>query len=195
MTKKYGSKVKEIYNFGAPRLGNEQFAHFMNLKIPTIFRVTYSHDLAPHLPPTNFEYLHPASEVFYTDNFNKYKVCDSSGEDPSCSNQYYPHYTFADNHVYFVSMDSSLCWKMISHINQYILFILCFYAFVIIFLRIRSEFNWNGIYQVMTEIHSSLQNSRKKWLKALKLTKNLKSNDNLSNIKKFRTNYFQNSCK
>ena len=109
MTKKYGSKVKEIYNFGAPRLGNEQFAHFMNLKIPTIFRVTYSHDLAPHLPPTNFEYLHPASEVFYTDNFNKYKVCDSSGEDPSCSNQYYPHYTFADHHVYFVPMDSSLC--------------------------------------------------------------------------------------
>ena len=50
--KRYGSKIKEVHNFGAPRIGNTHLAKFVHENIPIVFRVTHNKDLAPHLPPT-----------------------------------------------------------------------------------------------------------------------------------------------
>lgn len=35
-----------------------------------------------------------------------YKVCNDSGEDPSCSNQFYPNYDPKDHDFYFIQIDS-----------------------------------------------------------------------------------------
>ena len=44
------NKVAEVYVFGAPRIGNVDLAHFINIKIPTTFRVIHNKDIVPHLP-------------------------------------------------------------------------------------------------------------------------------------------------
>ena len=46
--------------------------------------------LFPHFPPEDFGFHHTATEIWETPtdkgNPDHYKVCDGSGEDPSCSN-------------------------------------------------------------------------------------------------------------
>ena len=49
---KYGDRLQVIvHNFGSPRIGNTELAHFLNAKIPVIFRVVHNKDIVPHVPP------------------------------------------------------------------------------------------------------------------------------------------------
>ena len=49
---KYGEKTEiVVHNFGSPRIGNTELAHFLNAKIPVIFRVVHNKDIVPHVPP------------------------------------------------------------------------------------------------------------------------------------------------
>ena len=50
------------------------------------WRVTHWQDLVIHMPPKTLQsYRHVGTEVFYDSSFLKHRVCDGSGEDPSCS--------------------------------------------------------------------------------------------------------------
>lgn len=40
------------------------------------------------MPPLAFGYRHCPREVFYENVNSTYKICDLSGEDPTCSDQY-----------------------------------------------------------------------------------------------------------
>ena len=42
-----------------------------------------------HLPPKWVGYKHFGTEVFYNEDFTSYKVCDGSGEDETCADQYW----------------------------------------------------------------------------------------------------------
>ncbi len=42
-------------------------------------------DVVPKLLPRWLGYYHHGNEVFYTNEFNVHKICDNTGEDPSCS--------------------------------------------------------------------------------------------------------------
>ena len=53
---KFG-KVDYCVTMGQPRVGNNDFAHFMS-KIAPVYRVTHHADLVPHLPPENTDYKH-----------------------------------------------------------------------------------------------------------------------------------------
>ncbi|XP_024528305.1 lipase [Selaginella moellendorffii] len=86
----------EIVTFGQPRLGNTVFAKFFSKHLPRAIRMTHGHDMVPHLPPyLSFlgarSYHHFAREVWITTlsigilTFEYERVCDSSGEDPTCS--------------------------------------------------------------------------------------------------------------
>ncbi|XP_056172945.1 lipase-like isoform X1 [Syzygium oleosum] len=86
----------QVLTFGQPRIGNAVFASYYSDRVPNTIRITNGHDIVPHLPPyySRFPqktYHHFPREVWlYNIGFGSLvyqveKVCDSSGEDPSCS--------------------------------------------------------------------------------------------------------------
>jgi predicted lipase len=90
----------EVYNFGSPRFANENLAQFVMQNVPNHYRMVHNRDIVPHLPP-EVEYRHVAHEIFFSKDMINYKVCDDSGEDPTCSNQFFPNYNAADHSFYF----------------------------------------------------------------------------------------------
>ena len=48
-----------------------------------------------------FGFHHFGTEVFYTEDFNSYKVCDGSGEDSSCSDKFWLPIGFNDHNNIF----------------------------------------------------------------------------------------------
>ncbi|XP_056168672.1 lipase-like isoform X1 [Syzygium oleosum] len=90
----------QVLTFGQPRIGNAVFATYYSDRVPNTIRITNGHDIVPHLPPyySRFPlktYHHfPREPILlvwlYNIGFGSLvyqveKVCDSSGEDPSCS--------------------------------------------------------------------------------------------------------------
>ncbi|KAF3956404.1 hypothetical protein CMV_018460 [Castanea mollissima] len=86
----------QVMTFGQPRIGNAVFASYYRKLVPNTIRVTNEHDIVPHLPPyypyfPQKTYHHFPREVWLYNIglgslvYNVEKVCDGSGEDPSCS--------------------------------------------------------------------------------------------------------------
>jgi len=75
------------YNYGDPRVGDSVFASYFNAHVGTTWRMTNQHDIVPHLPTKLLGFWHIATEVFYNTT-STYKICNGSGEDPTCSDQY-----------------------------------------------------------------------------------------------------------
>lgn len=96
LTVNYGLQGVQLMTFGQPRVGNAAFASYFSKHVPWTFRVTNGKDMVPHLPPyyTYFPqktYHHFPIEVWLHDigagnqtNLLE-KICNSSGEDPTCS--------------------------------------------------------------------------------------------------------------
>lgn len=59
------NKVVEIHNVGCPRVGNVNFAQFVQTKVDRVLRVVHNRDLVVHLPPVEFGFHHPAHEIFW----------------------------------------------------------------------------------------------------------------------------------
>ncbi|CAJ2658587.1 unnamed protein product [Trifolium pratense] len=86
----------QVMTFGQPRIGNGVFASLYSELIPNTIRVTHDHDMVPHLPPYYYylpqkTYQHYPREVWLYNiglgslAYRVEKICDGSGEDPSCS--------------------------------------------------------------------------------------------------------------
>eukprot|EP01083_Nonionella_stella_P212658 767743_1 len=87
----YNRTYDYVYTFGPPRVGDANFAHFYEKHIPYHYRVTHHKDPVPQLPEEWMQkgYHHIFHEVYYeTDPNGTYKVCDGSGEDPTCRDKY-----------------------------------------------------------------------------------------------------------
>ncbi|CAH8313656.1 unnamed protein product [Eruca vesicaria subsp. sativa] len=90
-----GEEKVQVMTFGQPRVGNAAFASYYSLLVPKTFRITHGHDVVPHLPPfyNHFPqktYHHFPTEVWLRDASSSNlgsveKVCDHTGEDPTCS--------------------------------------------------------------------------------------------------------------
>ncbi|XP_009606863.1 lipase-like isoform X1 [Nicotiana tabacum] len=91
-----GCQNISVMTFGQPRIGNAAFASYYSKRVPNTIRVTNGHDIVPHLPPyyryfPQKTYRHFPREVWLYDLgfgslvYTVEKVCDNSGEDPSCS--------------------------------------------------------------------------------------------------------------
>ncbi|ESQ41866.1 hypothetical protein EUTSA_v10013982mg [Eutrema salsugineum] len=92
-----GEENVQVMTFGQPRVGNADFASYYSLLVPNTFRIIHDHDMVPHLPPYYYlipqkTYHHFPTEVWVRDlSFSNLvllsveKVCDNTGEDPTCS--------------------------------------------------------------------------------------------------------------
>ncbi|KAK7303149.1 hypothetical protein RJT34_14050 [Clitoria ternatea] len=89
-------KDVQVMTFGQPRIGNVAFASLYSELIPKTIRVTHNHDMVPHLPPyyhylPQKTYRHFPREVWLYNIglgslvYSVEKICDDSGEDPTCS--------------------------------------------------------------------------------------------------------------
>ena len=97
--------VAELHTFGGPRAGNQDFAMFVQNRIPKIYRVVHNRDIVPHLPLLSQNYRHSATQIFFDELMSKYKVCNDSGEDSTCSDAFYPNYTIADHLTYWTKIN------------------------------------------------------------------------------------------
>jgi predicted lipase len=99
---KEGIKV-QIYNFGQPRIGDENYGDFVNtIVLDRLWRFTHYKDMVPHIPPEKgMNYLHSCREVYENEN-GDLKLCSTIDcEDPTCANQYALYQTnWNDHHVY-----------------------------------------------------------------------------------------------
>merc|ERR1711916_60900 len=93
-------------NFGLPRVGNKLFSDFQSTIIPDTFRVVHKNDIVPHLPPQWVGFHHVKTEVWANEDQDVLKVCDGSGEDPSCSDSVYGDSVEDHLHYLNVTMNS-----------------------------------------------------------------------------------------
>lgn len=84
----------------------------MKNKINSIYRVIHNQDLVPHVPFEWIKYVHPPHEVFFSEDMKEYKICNDSGEDPTCSNKFYPFFNPKDHDFYFITIDSEANCKI-----------------------------------------------------------------------------------
>lgn len=56
----------KVFTNGSPRVGNDQFAYYVDYTGLKNYRTVYNRDIVPHLPPQNFGFLHPGIEVWAT---------------------------------------------------------------------------------------------------------------------------------
>lgn len=89
-----------VYTFGQPRVGDSTFSKWYDSVINNHYRVTHAHDPVPHLPLESMGFHHTWREVFYKGDPPNYKICDGSGEDISCSDQYDINYEINDHLTY-----------------------------------------------------------------------------------------------
>ncbi|KAK6930116.1 Fungal lipase-like domain [Dillenia turbinata] len=96
LTVNHEAKNVQVTTFGQPRIGNAVFVSYYSKLVPNTIRVTNNHDIVPHLPPyySHFPtktYHHFPREVWLYNIglgslvYQVEKVCDGSGEDPTCS--------------------------------------------------------------------------------------------------------------
>jgi len=81
----WGINAREVFliTFGSPRVGDATFAtKFANMMGTRNWRVVNNHDLVPHVPPKVLGWHHVATEVWIHGGTT---ICNSSGEDPNCS--------------------------------------------------------------------------------------------------------------
>lgn len=75
----------KAYTYGAPRVGNPTFANAFTSTVPFHWRITHADDPVPHLPlKAIMGFQHPAHEA-WQELLGNWKICNGSGEDPSCS--------------------------------------------------------------------------------------------------------------
>jgi hypothetical protein len=63
--------------------------------------VVHNRDIVPHVPLLTQNFVHPSNEIFFDENMENYKICNDSGEDPSCSNSFYPNFSIEDHISYW----------------------------------------------------------------------------------------------
>ena len=99
---KKGINVK-LYNYGQPRVGDSNYAAFVNTKIDEYYRTTHNRDVVPHVPPIEvLGYLHSCREIFENSS-GELTICSASNcEDSTCADQFSLTQTNIDDHSYYL---------------------------------------------------------------------------------------------
>jgi hypothetical protein len=114
-----GNSVYMI-NFGQPRTGNDIFAAFSNTHFTQQYRVVHYQDQVPHIPPQTkpLNYTHVRTEA-YEDSDGSVRLCNSSGEDPTCADQWALTQTNWDDHDVYLGVPFS-CGAMPSTLSSFL---------------------------------------------------------------------------
>lgn len=92
-----------FYTFGMPRMGNKEFANFVDGRFPELLKVRITHyrDIIPRGPLTSMGYNHFNTEVFYTEDMSSFVICKEA-EDTNCINQFsILNFSIEDHRTYF----------------------------------------------------------------------------------------------
>eukprot|EP00658_Telonema_sp_P-2_P013727 TRINITY_DN15204_c0_g1_i1.p1 TRINITY_DN15204_c0_g1~~TRINITY_DN15204_c0_g1_i1.p1 ORF type:complete len:288 (-),score=54.07 TRINITY_DN15204_c0_g1_i1:272-1135(-) len=88
-----------VMTVGQPRVGDTNFAAFYHSKVHSHWRATHHRDPIPHLPYQWMGYEHVSTEVYYpSDKGAERTVCNGSGEDPKCADQFDGNLIFITDH-------------------------------------------------------------------------------------------------
>lgn len=69
--------------------------------VKTSYRVVNDRDLVAHYPPEIFGfYHHVPREIWFSNGYTNFTVCDTSGEDPTCSDSL-DFFDFSD-HIHYL---------------------------------------------------------------------------------------------
>ena len=101
-----------MINFGQPRVGDKDYAAYSNSVFPNQYRHVHHQDMVPHNPTSGlpYYYWHTAYEMYEDKAGTTIKQCNSSGEDPSCSDGINILLLGIDDHlVYLGKCMSSTC--------------------------------------------------------------------------------------
>ena len=95
----------EFQSFGEPRVGNLFFSEYWTSKINVmVHRFTHMQDPVPQLPPQFLNFHHHRTEIWFQDGTGlDYRVCDSSGEDPTCQDSVFLDLNILD-HLYYLGV-------------------------------------------------------------------------------------------
>jgi len=102
----YPSVDVRSITFGSPRVGNLGWMQGFKSILPGVFRVVWQKDVVPHIPP-HFSYYHVPREVWYAPGASGYKVCDDSGEDPTCADSVGLQNTDVADHLMYLGIKLS----------------------------------------------------------------------------------------
>jgi len=80
--------IKDVYNFGSPRVGNPAFASNYAAKYPNTYRVTHAKDPVPHGPTIAMGFAHVPNEIYYHNTTSEGFTTCKGGEDKACADQY-----------------------------------------------------------------------------------------------------------
>jgi Lipase (class 3) len=88
-----------IYNFGQPRIGEKNYAMFVNKHIEDLWRFTHNKDTVVHLPlKKELDYYHSCVEIF-EDELGSLSICSNTNcEDSNCADKYKLHETNEKDH-------------------------------------------------------------------------------------------------
>lgn len=91
-------------------MGNPNLAQYLTKKVPNIYRVIHYRDIIPHVPLIEQNYHHPPYEILFDEAMETYKVCDSTGEDPTCALAFEPGVSIDDHITYWYQpIKTDLC--------------------------------------------------------------------------------------
>ncbi|KAI5891636.1 alpha/beta-hydrolase [Schizophyllum commune H4-8] len=110
-----GVPVTKLYSYGAPRVGNAEFANWVNQVVGrTAFRVVHAKDGVPTMIPTSMGYAHHGVEYWQKceppapENTVR---CACDGEDPKCSASVPSEGINEDHMQYFgIIATTPFCW-------------------------------------------------------------------------------------
>ncbi|GAA5795383.1 hypothetical protein HPULCUR_000739 [Helicostylum pulchrum] len=90
----------KIYTVGSPRVGNSDFAYYVDSTGIPHSRSVNNRDIVPHVPPQSFGFLHPGVEAWAKSGTTA-QICTSNIETNSCSNSIVPFTSIDDHRVYY----------------------------------------------------------------------------------------------
>jgi len=95
-----GVSSVRLFNFGSPRVGNDEFVAYVDSKLGDRNRVTHHKDMVVHTP-MHERFTHISGESYQADDAIKLNTC-SGYEDKDCSYQW--HITNIDDHLFYLGV-------------------------------------------------------------------------------------------
>ncbi|CAO3637459.1 unnamed protein product [Mucor hiemalis] len=90
----------KIYTVGCPRVGDSNFAYYVEGTGITVSRSIHNRDIVPHLPPESSGFLHPGVETWEKSDTD-IEICTNDIESDSCSDSIVPFTSISDHKIYY----------------------------------------------------------------------------------------------
>ncbi|KAG0167121.1 hypothetical protein DFQ28_002809 [Apophysomyces sp. BC1034] len=105
---RFTSKNMRVVTAGCPRVGNPDFAYYVESTGIQFTRIVHRRDVVPHLPTEFMGFLHAGVENWIYKNPADVRICEANIETDMCSNSIAPDTSLLDHLEYF-GINEGLC--------------------------------------------------------------------------------------